>query len=513
MALTGDMGVTLLRTMRDPNLFGGWFKDEATWRAWRVFLRALFGLPIILTADRAVYERHTGRTKVPTTQAREAWLVVGRRGGKSFIVALVAVFLACFRDYQRYLAPGERATIMVLAADRKQARVVMRFIRAFLQDVPMLARMTERSGVESIDLTNRVTLEVHTATYRSVRGYTIAAAILDEVAFWRSDESANPDSEIVAALLPAMTTVPGSLLLGISSPYARRGVLWQRYEEHYGQESDVLIWQSDSRTMNPTIPESLIEQAYSDDPSAAASEYGGQFRSDIEGFLQPEWISRALADGVHELAPTSSTSYFAFTDPSGGSNDSFTLAIAHNEQGRLILDVCRGRRPPFNPQAVVVEYAELLKRYGLFRVTGDRYAGEWPREAFRQNGIHYDVSERTASQIYLESLPKFAQGAVQLLDNRQLANELRQLERRTGRGQDIVDHPPRGHDDLAVAACGALLGAVSRGTLEMNAETAWVLDRREQHEMVNERLLEMGWDEAGDTDVFDPGPFDQKEPL
>ncbi len=503
------MTISLLAAMKDKALFQPWFRDEATWRAWRVFLRALFGLPIILAADRTIYQRHTERTKLPKHQAREGWLVVGRRGGKSFIVALIATFLACFRDYSRYLAPGERATIMVLAADRKQARVVMRFIRAFLQDVPMLARMVERSGVESIDLTNRVTLEVHTASYRSVRGYTIAAAILDEVAFWRSDESANPDSEIVAALLPAMTTIPGALLLGISSPYARRGVLWQRYEEHYGHDGDVLVWQADSRAMNPTIPESLIEQAYADDPVAAASEYGGEFRSDIEGFLQPEWISKAIVDGVHELPPFASAGYFAFADPSGGSQDAFTLAIAHSEQGRLVLDVCRGRKPPFNPQAVVVEYAEVLKRYGLTRVTGDRYSGEWVREAFRNNGIHYDVSERTASQIYLEALPKFAQGAVQLLDNRQLLNELRQLERRTGRGQDIVDHPPRGHDDLAVAACGALIGANSRGTIELNAETAWALDRREHHDLVNERLLKMGW-EAGD-DAFDPGPFDEKE--
>ena len=40
---------------------------------------------------------------------------------------------------------------------------------------------------------------------------------------------ANPDVEIVAALRPAMATVPGAVLLGISSPYARRGILWQQY--------------------------------------------------------------------------------------------------------------------------------------------------------------------------------------------------------------------------------------------------------------------------------------------
>src|SRR2546425_10905164 len=91
-----DDGITLLQACRDPALFGSWFKSVHTWRAWRVFLRALFGLPMT-AADRVIYQKHTGRTTPPTKQAREAWLVVGRRGGKSFIVALVAVFLAAFR--------------------------------------------------------------------------------------------------------------------------------------------------------------------------------------------------------------------------------------------------------------------------------------------------------------------------------------------------------------------------------------------------------------------------------
>ena len=48
----------------------------------------------------------------------EAAVIVGRRGGKSRILALIAVYLACFRDYAPYLAPGEVATIGVLAVDK-----------------------------------------------------------------------------------------------------------------------------------------------------------------------------------------------------------------------------------------------------------------------------------------------------------------------------------------------------------------------------------------------------------
>ncbi len=109
--------VSLLEASRDPRVFAPWFRDRATWQSWFAFLRALFALPLF--GDELVtYRQCTGRSEAPTMPASEAWLVCGRRAGKSFILALVAVFLATFRDYRSHLAPGERGTIMIIAADR-----------------------------------------------------------------------------------------------------------------------------------------------------------------------------------------------------------------------------------------------------------------------------------------------------------------------------------------------------------------------------------------------------------
>ena len=93
-----------------------------TWGAWRAFLAALFALP--MTAEQiAIYQQHTGRSAPPGEASHEAWLDMWQAGGKSFILALVAVFLACFRDWRPHLGPGETATVMVIAADRnKHAR-------------------------------------------------------------------------------------------------------------------------------------------------------------------------------------------------------------------------------------------------------------------------------------------------------------------------------------------------------------------------------------------------------
>src|SRR5215475_14392121 len=118
--------MNILQAIDDAAVFGTHFKGE-TRKAWRVFLAALFALPMA-DEQRAIYKDCTGRSTPLSAPSREAWLVVGRRGGKSFALSLIAVFLACFKDWRPFLGPGEVATVMIIAADRRQARVCMRYI-------------------------------------------------------------------------------------------------------------------------------------------------------------------------------------------------------------------------------------------------------------------------------------------------------------------------------------------------------------------------------------------------
>ena len=461
--------VTILDAIRDKQLFAPWFKDEATWRGWQAFLAALFALP--MTREQAsLYQQCTGRTERPVAPASEGWLVCGRRAGKSFMLALIAVFLACFGDWRPYLAPGERGTVMVIATDRKQARVIFRYIGALLGNVPMLARMIERETVEAFDLNNGVSIEVQAASYRSTRGYTIVAALCDEIAFWPTDNAAEPDYEIINALLPGMATIPGAMLLCASSPYARRGALWDAYHRHHGKNGDpILVWQADTRTMNPTVPQQLIDKAMERDPSSASAEYGAQFRRDIESFVNREAVDACVAVGVHERAPVSGVSYVAFVDPSGGSANSMTLAIGHKQDDVSILDAVRECKPPFSPEDVVAEFAALLKRYAVSSIRGDRYAGEWPRERFREHGITYEASTKPKSDLYRDMLPAINSRQVELLDDARLIGQIVGLERRTARGgRDSIDHAPGAHDDL----CNAVAGIIT-SELGSSAE-AWI---------------------------------------
>lgn len=471
---------TILEAMSDPKLFGPFFRGTS-WEAWRAFLVALFALPPT-PAQQALFATCTGRTELPTQPFTEAELVVGRRGGKSRILALLGVYLGAFRDYTPHLAPGEVATVSIIAADRKQARTVMRYVNGLFNAVDLLRPMVVGiPGDETLTLNNRVTIEVQTASFRVTRGYTFAAVLADETAFWRDDTSANPDTEIFRAIRPGMASIPGAMLLNASSPYRKAGELYRTFRRHYGKDgARVLVWQGTTGTMNPGLDPAVIAEAYEDDPAAAAAEYGAEFRDDIADFVSREIIDACTIPGRTELLPAAGITYHAFVDPSGGSADSMTLAIAHAEGDVAVLDAVREARPPFSPEAVVMEFAELLKSFRTHEVTGDRYAGEWPRERFSVHGIRYLLSENPTSQIYQATLPLLNSQKVELLDLRRLASQLCGLERRPTRGgRDSIGHAPGAHDDIANAVAGALLLVGGRKPLIVSDDVLAMLARPE----------------------------------
>ena len=472
--------VSILRVMKDPQLFGTVF-EAPSWHAWVLCAAVIFGLTHGLTPDeQSLIGTCLGARTLPTQQVREAWLVCGRRAGKSFFVALVAVYLSCFRTYR--LARGERGVFMVLAADRRQARVVMRYVKGFLHSSPLLAQLVTRETQTEVELTNGVTIEIHTVSFRSVRGYTLVGAICDEIAYWPTDESASPDTEVLQALRPAMATVSGALLLCISSPYARRGELWRAYRDQYGKDSErVLVWRADTRTMNPSVPQAFIDQAYVEDAAVAATEYGAQFRVDLETFVSQEAIDGVTVPGRRELPVISQVAYAGFCDPSGGSSDAMTIAIGHPEKNRAVLDVVREVKSRFSPEGVVREFSELLRQYRVTRVCGDRYAGQWPREQFHKCGIRYEASAKPKADLYREFLPAVNSGRVELLDLPRLRSQLGHLERRTARGgRDTIDHPPHEHDDVANAVAGVLVDVLSRAASQVSAHQIMEINRRPQ---------------------------------
>lgn len=815
------LGITILDAMEDDLLFGRFFKGDS-WGPWKSFISAAFGLGL---RDPETFTKHTKRTE-PPKDCREAWLCVGRRAGKSRIVGLIAVVLACLRNYEGLFALGEEGKLMVIGADRKGARVLFRYIRAMIKAVPVLERMVMSETRESIELSNGVSIEVQTASFRSIRGYTVVAALCDEIAFWRDENclpweaqiqtdhgpmtihqivrgklrvrvkslmpesgeivwrevsgwsenrcpegwwriswghgnngarmtstpdhpvltaqgwkraqeivpgdrviitgrgltgeqqeialgtllgdghmsragnearrgkaggyprlilahgekqwsyldwkatalatlgggvtpvktpkikpkirgreinggrvrrfqtlsmacldelyaishrdgkkrvtaewlervgviglavwtmddgtmlitrrvdgspkcrfmifctdsfsdaerglliewlrtrfgllahavrkgrvmlsssstrqfeqliapylrfegskkqwvaepivaeklerplpmlvtesrvsardprrthhkydiavpgthcfvlksglvvhnSSNPDTEILNAVRPGMGTVPGAILLCLSSPYARRGAMWEAYERYFGKnDSPVLVWQAATLEMNPGFPKDIVDNAYEEDKSSARAEYGGEFRDDIESYVPPSIIRDATIVGRTSLPFVAGHNYVAFLDPSGGSEDSYALAIGHREGEKSIIDLVKEFVAPFDPLVITGEAAKIVKSYGLRTATGDHYAGEWPKSEFKKHGVAYEQCPVSKSDIYRETLPVLMGGKAELIDLKRLRVQYAALERRpTPSGREIIDHPKGVKDDLSNVVSGVL---------------------------------------------------------
>src|SRR5262245_10379994 len=115
----------------DPALFGQTFSGPS-FSAWRVIAKAMDGESLNKT-ERDVYDELSGGRRPLESPVSESWFVKGRRSGGSLFAGARAVYVGAFGNFAARLAPGEVATIMLLAADRKQARVLMGYASGFIE--------------------------------------------------------------------------------------------------------------------------------------------------------------------------------------------------------------------------------------------------------------------------------------------------------------------------------------------------------------------------------------------
>lgn len=483
--------------------------SRSTWIAWRVFLAAAFGLPSAalqtdqgvdtstsgtlmpaypgvagdvprgcanlqpLSDPQAIFEACTGRQSWPTWQSKIVSLIVGRRGGKSYVTAIIGIYLALCRKYVLNL--GTKGMVMILAKDKEQAGVIRSYVLAFLNTDPLRGFIAGDPTQKLIELTNGITIEIRAVSEAGTRGYTVVAVLADEIAFWPTDpNSARQDKKVLRALRPAMLGIKGSMIVMLSSPYARRGELFEARQKAWGVDDSrrYFVWQADTLSMYPSDDLDLLDEIreeYDDDVENAKAEYGAQFRSDLEPIFSKTAIEAVSIPGCIERGYQSVHVYRAFVDPSGGSSDSYVLAIAHDEERKIgdeeiripVLDKILEWPAKFDPEDVSRQVADACLSYHVTQVTGDAYAGEWPRAPLQKRGVTYAVSELTRSELYLALLPVVNSKRCEMLDAvhwRRMVNQMANLERRVGRsGRDSVDHPQGGHDDVANAVAGVLV--------------------------------------------------------
>lgn len=452
--------MNIIEAIRDENLFqpflGG---DLDTWRNWIVALRIVYGFDISRSRrNRDVARQCTGRDprEFPKRGFSTSLFLTGRRSGKSRTAAIIGAYEAVLAGHEVKLSKGEHGVVIICAPSKSQGRIVKDYLRSIFE-APILHAEVVAETKEGFQLASGTRIEIQAGDWRTIRGFTVLAAIVDEACFfgYGAESKVKSDTELVRALKPSLSTVQGKLIC-ISSPYARKGWCYNQYRKNYGNDAGkVLVWNCPSRTMNPTLPQSEVDEAIEEDLQAAKSEYLGEFRDDVAEFIPRSIIEGLVIPGRKEIPRESGRTYLAFVDVSGGRSDDAALAIAHRVDRKVVIDLLRRYRPPFNPHLVVGRMAEELKKYHIRQVVGDNYAGEYTSRAFEGCGIHYRKADKPKSVLYAELLPRLCSGEIELLDDEALVSQLAGLERRTrSGGRDIIDHPPGFHDDLANAIAG-----------------------------------------------------------
>jgi hypothetical protein len=465
--------ITIIDFVTDPKLLGLSISQPQ-----ETLLKAIYGLP--LTKHQLdIYRACTGRQAYSRKGFGEATVLAGARSGKdSRIACPIAAFEACFGGHEKKLGRGEKGIIPLVAQDTRGTRIAFEYLRTYFTESALLKSMLDDEPyANEIRLNNRITIMCFPSTQSSLRGWSIPVAVLDEVGFWRLEGSADSDVEIQSSVRRGMIAFANTRLIKISSPYMKSGVLYDDYKNHYGQDSpDLLVWKASSIVMNPKLTDSKMEAQRRLDPSRYQREYEAEFAEGLESFLPSAWVEQSIILNRYELPFVASKAYSAGVDATGlGGNpnaNSFTLVVGHYEKEVFVQDVCKGWKKSsyhnVDLEGIVGEIADILKRYNLREVHGDRYSGQWVVENFRKVGITYKQTEQDKSVFYLELEPLFAQGRIEILDHPELARELRLLDRRPRPGgKMIVDHPRGSHDDhansLAIAVAFAKRAITTRG--------------------------------------------------
>ncbi len=460
--------MNIIRTTKDKKLFRPYLELDgklASWNNWFVCLCCLYGIKIPKKYAPLVMQC-TGRSieSMPIAGFKTALLLVGRRGGKSKISGLVAAFESCLSGREKFLSVGEKGLVTVVSPSRFQSGIIKSYIRAALSS-PMLDQEVVKREGDGYLLSNGILVQVLVGDFRLVRGFTQICVICDEICYMHLAEEGKirSDTELISAVRPALITTGGKCI-AVSTKYQRKGWAFKTWKKNFKNENGkILVWDAPSMLMNPTLDQSVIDEAMQEDRASALAEFGGQWRENIANWLPREVIEAVVKRGRLELLPRTGEKYRGFVDVSGGRQESSSLAIAHRDNGKVILDYTKEYRSPHSPNSAISDMSEKLKRFKIRQVVADNYAAEFVVDAFQTHGISCTKSKLSKSNLYLELLPAICSESVELLDNEILINQLSNLVRKTrSGGKDSVDHCTGAKDDVANAAAGVCVVASGR---------------------------------------------------
>ena len=426
--------------------------------AQRTALKAVYGLPLMFK-ELEMFKKITGLTRYRAgIEWDEASFIMGRRSGKSDkIASCIALYEACAREHK--LSTGQVGVVMVVASEKKrQAKIVFQYIEHKLRRSPVLKKMIDNITQECISLKNGVEIQVYPCSIGRVRGVSLIAFIGDECAHWKL-EGRDVDVDVLDSARPGLD-FEYSKMIKISTPYMMRGEIWLDYKQFYGKaNNDVIVFQGDTLLFNPTYSDKKLQKLKKRKPLTYRTEHEAFFRTDLSAMYDPAMIDTAInPDRPLEIPCREGVEYKCFVDVAGGGGkDSYSIGIGHLENEKAIVDVVRSRAPKFNPDELTSQYTDLVKRYKINKVYGDKFSGDWASNSWAKHDISYERSEKTKSELYLEAESPFNTERVDIPSKELAITQLKNLIRKTrSGGKDSVDTDSGQPEDEANVIAGVI---------------------------------------------------------
>jgi hypothetical protein len=353
----------------------------------RVIVKLIFGIPmdwnerevpvhdmfcdqLLYTFKETEYINYVfdqGRINIPTWKDacpdgyNEIDMIVGRRGGKSLIVAAVAAYkmyrLLSLRSPQDYygLVAGSPIDITLMAQDSEGSNRLYNALKACVNKAPFFSPYTksitgeEMTFVSEADrgntsLTPSIKAASFPCTTNAVRGPSSYFLALDEFAFYRNQIGSNSDEMYEAATPATMQFKAGgtkegkreSMIFIITSPGNKIGKYYTLFKSamEEGPSSPVLAFRCSTAEMNPRSDAPFLKQQYKENPEKFKAEYGGNFLEASETYVKSMVIEECIDKGRQNttFVPFEEVGhkYFWGLDL-GMKHDATALAICHWE--------------------------------------------------------------------------------------------------------------------------------------------------------------------------------------
>ncbi len=369
--------------------------------------RAAQGRPLDGAIDTDACARHFGVPELAPVLPALVTLICGVRGGKSWLAACAAIH-ACLTADLSQLQEHELPRFPIIAPTVDAARATFVILCGILQSSAVLCRFIEGEPTSDTVVLcrpdgRRVEVVVVAAARGglSVRARWLLGYCLEECAQFGSEGT----GAVVSAedLLRAARTrlLPGCTGWIVSSPFGPVGLLHETYKKHFGSPGRTLVIHASTRALNPSFPQSQIDEIRAEDPDTAAREYDAAWTDADSAYLAAVSVDAAIRP---EPLYRKGVALSAAMDPATRGN-SWTLAVAWSEldekpgkdggepehKYRVIVggvwSWTGSKSAPLSPRTVLGEIADALRPYGVRSIVVDGWSFDAMQDHAREVGL------------------------------------------------------------------------------------------------------------------------------